>query len=86
MPWLAQNWHWVWALVCLAALTALVVHWRRRPEGRAARAFFYLFPFADPTGRAAPQVTLRAIAFFVLGLLILLLAAILVPGFVHAAA
>jgi hypothetical protein len=81
MTWLAQNWHLVWALFCLAVLSALIVHWRRNPEGRAARAFFYFVPIADPTGRASPQLTRRALVLFALGLLILLLAAIFVPGF-----
>jgi hypothetical protein len=82
MAWLAQNWHTVWALFCLAVLSAFVIHWRRNPEGRAARAFFYFFPFADPTGRASPQVTPRAVILFGFGLLILLLVALFVPGFV----
>jgi len=81
MTWLAQNWHLVWALFCFAVLSGFIVHWRRNPEGRAARAFFYFIPFADPTGRASPQVTLRALLLFVFGLLMLLLAAIFVPGF-----
>ena len=81
MAWLVQNWTLVWALFCLAVLSALIVHWRRNPEGRAARAFFYFVPFADPTGRASPQLTLRALLLFAFGLLILLLAAIFMQGF-----
>jgi len=81
MAWLAQNWHLVWALFCLAVLSALIAHWRRNPDGRAARAFFYFVPFADPTGRASPQLTLRALLLFAFGLLILLLAAIFMQGF-----
>jgi len=82
MAWLAENGHTVWALFCLAVLSTLIVRWRRNPESRAARAFFYFLPFADPTGRASPQVTPRALILFALGLLILLLAAIFVPRFV----
>ena len=81
MSWIAQNWHLVWGLACLAAFIVLMIYSRRNPEAVGARAFFRLVPFADPTGRAPRGLTHRAVVLWLIGLLILLLAIIFVPGF-----
>lgn len=81
MDWLAQNWHFVWGLVCLAVMIAALVHFRRNPEAPGARLFFRMVPFSDPTGATPTGLTSRAIVLWLFGVLIVLLAFLLVPGF-----
>ena len=81
MSWIAEYWYVVWALVCLAGIIAAGTHFWRNPEATGARIFFLMFPFADPTGRTPTGFTPRALVLWLMGLLILVLASLLVPGF-----
>lgn len=81
MDWIAQSWHVVWGLICLAAMIAALVHFRRNPQAPGARLFFRMVPFSDPTGTTQTGLTPRAVVLWLFGVLIVLLAFLFVPGF-----
>ncbi len=82
MVWLVENWYVILGVLWLAIVLLAVVFFRRHPDATGARVFFFLLPFADPHPTPSPRPTPRAIALFALGMLILLLAMLFVPGFV----
>ena len=81
MNWIIQNWYVIWGLFCLGIAIACWIHFRRNPAATGARVFFFLFPGADPTGRTPTGLTPRAIVLWFVGVLIVLLASLFVPGF-----
>ena len=81
MNWLAENWYVAWALLCAAAIFGGAVHFRRNPEASGAKAFFWLFPRLNPGYKISSELTPLAIVLWCIGILIVLLAIIFVPGF-----
>jgi hypothetical protein len=81
MEWISQNWHIVWGLICLVLFISAAVYFRRNPGAIGAQTFFWMVPFSDPTGRTPSGATPRALVLCSLGILIILLAILLMPGF-----
>ena len=86
MNWLIQHWYVVWGLLGLAVVVAVGIHFRNHPESKGARVFFLLFPVSDPTILEPTSTnpfrpTPLAFLLFAIGILILLLAMLFVPGF-----
>ena len=81
MDWVAQNWHIPWGVFCLAVFIGAGIYYRRNPDASGARVYFRLVPFSDPTGRTPTGLTPRAVIIWLIGLAIVLLAILFVPGF-----
>jgi len=84
MPWLEENWHIAWAVLCLAAIGIGAMHFRRNPQAPGARAFFWLFPQLDPGYSYVKSITRATLVLWCVAFLIVvltLLAVFLVPGF-----
>lgn len=81
MDWIAQSLYFVWGLICLVAVIAALIYFRRNPEAPGARLFFRMVPFSDPTGTTPTGLTPRAVVLWLLGMLIVLLAFLFVAGF-----
>ena len=81
MEWISQNWYIAWGLFCLALFIVAAVYFRRNPDATGAKTFFWMVPFADPTGRTPTGLTPRAVVLWLVGLIICILAALFVPGF-----
>lgn len=81
MDWFAEEGYAVWGLFWLAAFFAALIYLRRNPDSVGARIFFTLVPFTDPTDRTPTSLTPRAIVLWLIGMLIVLLAVLFVPGF-----
>jgi hypothetical protein len=71
MQWLLEYGYIVWALFSACVLAGLVIYWRKNPDARGAKSFFYFVPRLDPTGRTPPQVTRRAWWLFGFGIVLL---------------
>jgi hypothetical protein len=81
MDWVAQNWHIPWGLFCLAVFIGAGIYFWRNSDAKGARIYFWLVPFSDPTGRTPTGLTRRAVILWFIGLAIVLLAILFVPGF-----
>ena len=81
MGWLAENWYIAWALFCAAVIAIGTVYFRRKPEGPGARAFFRIFPRLDPAHDRFKELTPRAMVLWTLGIAIVVLSILFVPGF-----
>jgi hypothetical protein len=57
------------------------IYFWRNPDAKGARIYFWLVPFSDPTCRTATGLTRRAVILWFIGLAIVLLAILFVPGF-----
>ena len=79
--WLAANWWWVWALVGGSGFVAYRVHRRGGEESMPVRVLYALFPVLDPNSEERRQLTPRAVILVGLGLIIIAIASLLVPGF-----
>ena len=78
--WIASNWWWVWPIAF--AVAYVTYHIRRRGEGESvSRGIYAVFPVLDPNGTERRQLTPRAFVLLAIALIIVLLAAFLVPHF-----
>jgi hypothetical protein len=79
--WIANNWWWVWPIVVAVAYITYRV--RSRGEGEpVSRGVYAVFPVLDPNGTEQRQLTPRVVGLFAIGLVIILVAVLFVPGFV----
>ena len=86
MEWLIQHWYALCGMFGLGAALLAAIHYRKNPETTSARIFFSLFPIADPkifdfTSTNPNRPTGRALVLVAIGLFIVLLAILFVPGF-----
>jgi hypothetical protein len=44
MDWMIENWWLVWGVMGLIVIAIASLHFRREPETRAGRMFFWFFP------------------------------------------
>jgi hypothetical protein len=79
--WFIQNWWLVWGIVGSAAYIGYRVRSRGGDESLPRRVLYALAPVLDPESEERKQLTPRAVFLFVVGLLILLLLMLFVPGF-----
>lgn len=81
MNWLTEHWYVAWAVLCAAAILVGAVRYRRNPDATGAKAFFWLFPRLDPNYKVSSETTPLAIVLWCIGVLIVLVAILFVPGF-----
>jgi hypothetical protein len=79
--WLVQYWWLIWGIAGSAAFIAYRVRRRGGDESLPRRLLHVLVPASDPDSEERKQLTPRALLLFGVGLLIVLLFAIFVPGF-----
>ncbi|MFO1313115.1 MAG: hypothetical protein U1F41_13725 [Burkholderiales bacterium] len=77
--WLIENWRLVWMIVVAGGIVVAGVPARRNPDRHTSRIVFTLFPAFNPDVQRR-QVTPLSMWLVGLGLLIVALAAALVPG------
>ena len=86
MTWIIQHWYFLFGMFGLCATLIAAIYFRRKSDTTAARIFFFLVPIADPKfldldNPNPNRLTRRALVLVAVGLLIVLLAILFVPGF-----
>jgi hypothetical protein len=77
MNWLIKNWYILWSLVSLVIIYFIALHFRKNQNSKAARLFFTLLPFTDPTisdpnSKNPFRLTPRAVIIMAAGIVIIL--------------
>jgi hypothetical protein len=80
MNWLTENWYIAWGVLCGGGILVGGFFFRRNPDAAGAKAFFWLFPRFDPNYKLSRELTPLAIVLWCIGVIIVLLALLLVPG------
>lgn len=80
-PWITENWWWFWGIAGGIAYITYKVHKRGGNESLHTRILYVFVPALDPKSERRDQLTPRALLLLGIGLLILLAAMFLVPGF-----
>jgi hypothetical protein len=82
MSWLVENWRHILGVLWLVAVFLVVFYFYRHPEAAGARIVFFLVPSANPNRPRPALPGLRALLLWALGLFIVLMTILFVPGFV----
>ena len=78
--WLSENWWLIWMVLASAVMVGAGLLARRSPNKRSSRIVFALFPAFNPELQRR-KVTPLSMWLVALGILIVLLAALFMPGF-----